>query len=132
MQIQFLGDDEFVELLPNGRVVELVRLHNAVNRPEDVSFKEVLDKHYGLDLRDKLESAVIVVVLQFPEQPQRLTVVASGIEQKQRRIAHDGLQIVQQRMGAKQRPDQAGSGRNDEIVFRRLGGLRERRAQLRL
>ena len=80
MQVQFLSDDEFVELLPYGRVVKLVRFHDTVDWPEDISFKEVLDKHDSLDLRDQLERAVIVVALQFAEQTQGLPVVASRVK----------------------------------------------------
>ena len=46
--VEFLGDDELIQLLPDGGIVKLVGLHDAVDGPEDVSFKEVLDEHVGL------------------------------------------------------------------------------------
>ena len=43
--VEFLRDDELVEFLPDGRVVQLVGLHDAVDRAEDVTGKEVFDQH---------------------------------------------------------------------------------------
>jgi hypothetical protein len=63
MQIQFLRDDELVQLLPDRRSIELVCFHDAIDRSEDIALKEVLDKHYSLNLWDQLESSVVVVVL---------------------------------------------------------------------
>ena len=48
--VEFPGDDELVQLLPDGRLVQLVGLHDAVDGPEDVPFEQVLDLHGGLDL----------------------------------------------------------------------------------
>ena len=47
--VEFPGDDELVQLLPDGGVVQLVGLHDAVDGPEDVPLEEVLDLHVGLD-----------------------------------------------------------------------------------
>ena len=41
MLVEFPGDDELVQLLPDGGLVQLVGLHDAVDRPEDVSLEEV-------------------------------------------------------------------------------------------
>jgi hypothetical protein len=41
--VEFAGDDELVQLLPDGVVVELVRLHDAVDGPEDVAVEQVFD-----------------------------------------------------------------------------------------
>ena len=62
-----MGYDELVEFLPNRRLVNLVSLYDAVNRPKNVTFKEVLDEHGSLDLRDQLEGAVVVVVFELSE-----------------------------------------------------------------
>ena len=42
---QFAGDDELVELLPNRRLVELIRLDHAVDVAMNVAFEKVLDFH---------------------------------------------------------------------------------------
>ena len=46
--VEFPGDDELVQLLPDGQLVQLVGLHDAVDRPEDVLDKEILDLHVSL------------------------------------------------------------------------------------
>ena len=48
--VEFPCDDELIQLLPDGGIVKLVGLHDAVDGPEDVTFKEVLDEHFSLDL----------------------------------------------------------------------------------
>ncbi len=50
MLVKFSCDDELIQLLPNGGVVELVGLHDAVDGPEDVTFKKVLDEHCRIAL----------------------------------------------------------------------------------
>ena len=61
--VEFPCDDELIQLLPDGGIVKLVGLHDAVDGPEDVTFKEILDEHVSLDLRNQLEGPVVVVVL---------------------------------------------------------------------
>ncbi|HEY0985106.1 hypothetical protein, partial [Schlesneria sp.] len=50
MLVQFSCDDKLIQLLPNGGVIKLVSLHDAVDGPEDVTFKQVLDEHCGIAL----------------------------------------------------------------------------------
>ena len=58
--VEFSGDDKLIQLLPNGGFIELIGLHDAIDGPEDVTFKEVLDKHRRLGLRNQLECPVVV------------------------------------------------------------------------
>ena len=46
--VEFSCDDELVQLLPHGGFVKLVDLHDAVDGPEYVTFKEVLNEHVNL------------------------------------------------------------------------------------
>ena len=59
--VEFSRDDKLIQLLPDGGIVKLVGLHDAVDGPEDVSLEEVLDKHGCLDLRNQLEGSVVVI-----------------------------------------------------------------------
>ena len=127
--VEFPGDDELIQLLPDGGIVKLVGLHDAVDGPEDVTFKEVLDEHVSLDLRNQLEGPVVVVVLELAEQPERLPVVSAWVKHHERRLAHDRLKVVQQGMGPQQRPHAADAGHDHEIVLLRLGDLGEEAAE---
>ena len=53
MLVEFLGDDELVQLLPDGGIVQLVGLHHAVDRAEDVPLKEVLNLHVASSLTER-------------------------------------------------------------------------------
>ena len=75
MPVQFARDDELVQFLPDGAIVELVGLHDPVDRPENVAFEKVLDKHVSLGSRDEPEGSVVVAALDFAEQAQGLPVV---------------------------------------------------------
>jgi hypothetical protein len=37
--IEFFGNDELVEFLPNGGIVELIRFHDPVDRSKDIAFE---------------------------------------------------------------------------------------------
>jgi len=53
--VEFLRDDELLKLLPHRGRVELIRLHNAVDRPGDVAFEQVLNQHTASS-RNQLEA----------------------------------------------------------------------------
>jgi len=77
--VEFLSDDEFIQFLPDRGFVKLVSLHDAIDGPEDVTFKKVLDEHCSLDLRNQLEGPVVVVALDLAEQPERLPVISAWV-----------------------------------------------------
>jgi hypothetical protein len=46
--VEFLGHDELIQLLPDRGIIKLIRLYDAIDRPEDVTFKKSLDEHVSL------------------------------------------------------------------------------------
>lgn len=132
MLIELFRDDEFVELLPDGRGIDLIGLHDAVDGPEDVAFEEVLDEHGDLALWNQLEGSVVVLALDLAEEPERLSVVSTGVEHHKRCLAHDRLKVVQKGVGAKQWPDASNSGDDDQIVFVGLRNFRKQAAEFGL
>ena len=64
-----------------------------------------------------------MIVLQLAKQLQRLTVVPTGIEQDQRRVAHDRVQIIEQRMGSQHRVDATDTRHQHQIMLVGLGHL---------
>ena len=104
-----LRHHELVQLLPDGRVVQLVGLDHAVDRSEDVPLKKVFNQHCNSHLWNELEGPVVVFLslgfssdgfkgagqTELAEQPKRHLVVLARVEHDQGRLAHDLVQVVQ-------------------------------------
>ena len=48
MAVEFLRDHELIQLLPDGGFIGLVCLDYAVNAPENIFLKQILDNHVNL------------------------------------------------------------------------------------
>jgi len=46
--VELPGDDKLIQLLPDRRFVQLVGLHDTVDRPENILLEQVLDLHENL------------------------------------------------------------------------------------
>jgi len=120
--VEFAGDDEFVQFLPDRGFIQLVCFDHAVDGAEDVPLEEVLNFHKALSLLHEFESSVVIIVLQLAEKPQRLPVVTSGIEHHQRRPPDNRMQVVEKSMRPQQRPDAPHARKQYQIV---LSGRRD-------
>ena len=55
MLVEFAGDHELIQLLPDRGIVQLIGLHYPVDGPADIAFKQVFNQHvrlgYGTSLK---------------------------------------------------------------------------------
>src|SRR2546428_1777491 len=109
MLVEFSGDDELLKLLPDGGFIQLIGFDDAVDGTKNVPREEVLNFHTRICSGNKPESPIVRIALQFAEQAERLSVVAPRVEQNQRRLPHDRMQVVEQRMRPQKGPGAANS-----------------------
>src|SRR5262245_2741211 len=80
-------------------------------------------------LRNKPESPIVRIALQFAEQAERLPVIAPRVEQNQRCLPHDGMQVIEQRMRTQKGPDAADTRNQYQVALFGLGDFGEDRGQ---
>ena len=98
MLVEFSCDDKLLQLLPK---TEESHQAGHLNHAVCWTGKYLVENRFSMsmcafDLWNQPEGPVVVMVLELPEQPKRLTVISSGVEHDEWRRAHDRLQVVQQ------------------------------------